>query len=148
MVNNLTLINTRKMQNRKNRNFAIARVKKIIYMLTLLLLVIPASNVLACGNTTTDKAYKEMSCCKSHNDHDSEKKSCCDSSDENGENDCNGTCNDKNCHCPISVNVPIPVNNLVVSLTPLIYVESNTWADVQSIPKDVYLHIWKPPKIS
>ncbi|MCB9261171.1 MAG: hypothetical protein H6607_02190 [Flavobacteriales bacterium] len=120
-------------------------MKKIIYILTLLLLVIPASNALACGNSTTDK---KMSCSKSNNDHDSEKKSCCDSSDENGDNDCNGKCNDKNCHCPVSVNIPIPVNNLVVSLNPLIYVESNTWAYVQSIPKDVYLPIWQPPKIS
>lgn len=123
-------------------------MKKIIYILTLLLLVIPASNALACGNTTTDKADKEIPCSKSHNDRDSEKKSCCDSSDENGDNDCNGNCNDKNCHCPISVNVPIPANNMVVSLKPLIYVESNTWAYVQSIPKAIYLPIWQPPKIS
>lgn len=123
-------------------------MKRIIYILTLLLLVIPTSNTLACGNTDTKKADTEMSCCKSHNDHDSEKKSCCDSSDKNDDNDCNGNCNDKNCHCPISVNVPIPANNMVVSLKPLIYVESSNWTYVQSIPKTVYLPIWQPPKIS
>jgi len=106
------------------------------------------SNALACGTTDTKKADTEISCCKSHNEQDSETKSCCDSNNEDGDNDCNGDCNDKNCHCPISVNVPIPANNIVVSLTPLIYVESNTWAYVQSIPKAVYLSIWQPPKIS
>ena len=123
-------------------------MKNLFYILTFLLFILPTSNALACGNSDTQKEDTEMSCCKSHNDHDSEKKSCYDSSDEDGDNDCNGNCNDKNCHCPTSVNIPIPASSFSIQSTPLVVVEKTNWAFIQNAPKPVYLPIWQPPKIS
>jgi len=120
-------------------------MKKIFYILTFLLLVIPTSNAFACENSTK-KADTEQNSCE-HNNQNTQKKSCCDSDSKDG-NDCDGGCNNTDCNCPVSVNIPIPVNNLVINLTPDLRLVKIDWTYVQNAPKPVYLSIWQPPKIS
>lgn len=121
-------------------------MKNVFYILTFLLFMLPTSNALACGNSST-KANTEKSCCK-NNDKHTEKKSCCDSKTGDKENHCNGGCKNTNCHCPVSVNIPILASNFSIQSTPLVIVEKINWAFIQNAPKPVYLSIWQPPKIS
>lgn len=120
-------------------------MKKIFYIFTFLLFVIPTSNAFACGNSTK-KADTEQTSCE-HKNQDTEKKSCCDSESED-EKGCNGSCNNSNCHCPVSVNIPFPVKNFEVTSTSNLKLIKLNWTYVQNAPKPVYLSIWQPPKIS
>lgn len=119
------------------------RLKKIFYIFTFLLLLIPTSEAFACGNASK-KAETEQTSCE-HSDNETEKKSCCDSNSEDY-NGCNGGCKNTNCHCP--VNIPIPSNILVYSLTPNMSLIKINWPYMQNATKPVYLSIWQPPKTS
>ena len=120
-------------------------MKKIFYIFTFLLLVIPTSEAFACGSSSK-KAETEQTSCE-HSENETEKKSCCDSDSED-DNGCNGGCNNSNCHCPVTINIPIPSNILVYNLTPNLSLIKLNWSYVQNAPKPVYLSIWQPPKIS
>ncbi len=122
-------------------------MKNVFYILTFLLFLLPTSNAMACGNSEA-KASTEQSCCQSEKAQDDETKSCCDTQDNDSDNDCNGTCNNSNCHCPISVSLSLPTNTISLHSIPLILVEITNWAFIQNAPKPVYLSIWQPPKIS
>ena len=121
-------------------------MKKIFYILTFLLFLLPTSNLLACGNSSKKADIEQTSC--NHRNNKTEKKSCCDSKTDDKENDCNGGCKNTTCHCPISVNIPIPASSFSIQSSPLVLVEKTNWAFIQNAPKPVYLSIWQPPKIS
>ncbi len=101
--------------------------------------------MMACGNSLIKTNTEQTTC--NHKDTQSEKKSCCDSKTSDKENHCNGSCQDTNCHCPVSVNIPIPVNTFSIHFIPLLIVEKTNWAYIQNAPKPIYLSIWQPPKI-
>jgi len=110
-----------------------------------MLLAIPTSTVLACGNSSEKEKIETTSCSKQDNHF--EKKSCC----EKGEKEDNGrgrTCNNKSCHFPSSVNIPVFYNDFKLNYTNNFTLLDKDWAYVQHTPKTVYLPIWQPPKIS
>lgn len=119
--------------------------KAHILILLLILLVIPASTVLACGNSSEKEKTEKTSCSKE--DSHAEKMSCCDTG-EKGDDGCVGNCGHASCHCPSSVNIPVVSNNFELSNTNNFSHLVNDWTYVQHNPKAVYLSIWQPPKIS
>lgn len=119
--------------------------KPQILILLLLLLLIPTSTVFACGDST-NKENTEKSSCSKENDQ-SEKKSCCDKN-EKDDDGCGGNCDNSSCHCPISVNAPVFLNNFNLQFTTNFYFLGNDCTYVQHNPKAIYYSIWQPPKIS
>ena len=120
-------------------------MRKVFYIFIFLLFVIPTSSVSAC-EAHSKKADTDQSSCN-HNNQSSDKKPCCDSNDEQ-DNGCDGSCTNSDCHCPSSINIPIPVNHLVINMIPNFVGTTIDWTYVQNAPKPVYISIWHPPKIS
>lgn len=116
-----------------------------ILILFLMLLVIPTSTVLGCGNTSDREKTEKTSCSKK--DNHSEKTSCCDN-DNKDDNGCNGACDYSSCHCPSTVNIPAFLDEFQLSNATNLKLLNNDWTYVQHNPKAVYLSIWQPPKIS
>lgn len=119
--------------------------KTQLLVLFLLLLVIPTSTLLACGNSSEKVKIEKKSCSKEN--RNSEKKACCDNQDNNKDG-CDRTCDNTSCHCPSSVNIPVLFNNFQLLKTNHFILLNNSWTYVQHIPKAVHLTIWQPPKIS
>ena len=128
-------------------NLLAKKMKNLFYILIIFLIVIPTSKAMACGNSSKKPDIQQTSC-NHKNEKKSEKKSCCNSEKKGDNHDCKGDCNNTNCHCPISTNVPLPVNNFIHFFTTLIVAEDTNWDYVQNRPISVYLSIWQPPKIS
>ncbi len=120
-------------------------MKNLFYIITFLFLLISSNNVLACGNSSTQITTEQADC--NQKKIETKNKSCCDSNDDKQESDCNGKCNNKNCHCPVSVNPPILVYNCEIKPIVLITQSKLKWAFIQNAPKPIYSAIWQPPKI-
>jgi len=101
--------------------------------------------MVACGNSSIKTSTEQITC--NYKDTQTEKKSCCDSKTNQKVNHCNGSCQDTNCHCSISINIPIPVNSFSIHFIPLLIVEKTNWAYIQNAPKPICPSIWQPPKI-
>ncbi len=110
-----------------------------------MLLVIPTSSVLACGNSSQKEKTEKTACSKEFSH--SEKKSCCDTGDNDG-NGCNGTCDHASCYCPSSVNTFVFLYAIHIKFNNNFKLLENEWTYIQHAPKAIYLSIWQPPKIS
>ena len=121
-------------------------MKYTSHILTLLisLLVFSTSNTFACENTSVKASTEKITCSTQNNNC---KKSCCDK-DKKHDDDCGGACCNTSCHCPNTVNIPVFQNNFELSNTNNFKALNVNWAYVQHIPKEIYLSIWLPPKIS
>ena len=119
--------------------------KTHVLILFLILLVLPTSSVLACGNSSEKEKTEKTSC--SIKDNHSIKKWCCDN-DKKDVDGCTGACKNSSCHCISTVNISIFVNDFELLNTNNFTLLVNDWAYIQQIPKAVYLSIWQPPKIS
>ncbi|MBC8767789.1 hypothetical protein H4O18_07290 [Arenibacter sp. BSSL-BM3] len=122
-------------------------MKNRTHILTLfvLLLFLPVSEVLACGNSKENSKIVSNSC--SANDHHTEKKSCCDSEKNHADEGMGGSCSNTSCHCPVPINAPVYLTNFELTSTNNYIVLEIDWAYIQKNPKLVYLPIWQWPKI-
>jgi hypothetical protein len=119
--------------------------KTQILILFFILLVIPTSTVLACGNLSEKQQTHKTSCPKEDNHF--EKKLCCDN-DEKDDDACGGECDNTSCHNPSTINIPVSFNDFEFSDSNNFTLLVNDCAYLQHLPKAVYLSIWQPPKIS
>jgi hypothetical protein len=115
-----------------------------LFLLFFMLLVLPTSKVKACGNNA-GKEITEQTATKSQDDQ-LVIKGC--SNDEESNDGCGQDCGDSSCHCPISINLPVFLDEPVLSFRSNFITTNKEWAYIQPVPAVVYLSIWLPPKIA
>jgi len=87
-----------------------------------------------CADNTV---HSQSDCCKNHKNQ------------EDGNNDCNGTCGNISCNCPSTTTLPInsPTNSEEKNAV-VIAAFKNLWNYTKQQPKPFYFQIWSPPKLS
>lgn len=116
------------------------KINRHIFFLFMLLLAVPTSAALACGNNAETEKTEETSSCQQA------KKGCCGNNQDESE-DCGGACGNDACHCPVSINIPLFLNDLTSSIQVDFNRVNSMCTYVLHLPKAVYLSIWLPPKI-
>lgn len=119
--------------------------RTLILTLFILLLFLPTSEVLACGNSM-EQFKSEGNYC-SVTDYHNENRSCCHSEKNQGNDGLGGSCSNTPCHCPASINAPVYLADFESTITNKYHVSEKDWIYIQQIPKSVYLPIWQRPKI-